>query len=763
MEMVCRMNFDTIFRSPKRYLLISTLIAVIAVLGVQFVKLSTDIRDNFDRENVDLLAFTELEDTYGSTTTATFLLQQPVSSFDKDILLRLNSYTELAERLPFSIQVNSLATSLVIEAESDLITISTINDLLVEGRVPLDDIRDYALRDRSLIRGVLSKDETVSAIHVLFEFDRNNDKSRAEIVNALQVMKTEITSFSSGQRVYLTGSIVIDAARKEATQRNLSFLVPLMYFLTVVFLGALYRSFPLVLITVSIAMLTVAEMLGVAGYVGITLSSNSMSSISVMTGIVIAAVSHLLVQMSQRVDSLGYPEAVKEGVRLNIKPIVLTGVTTFIAFISMNMSELPPLRDLGNLVAIGIFFSLMNCLILLPCILLTVKVTIKDFSAWQVKWFRGYGAWLLKHPKEYFGVIVIISISLVLCSQFNQVRDNFAHYYDESFDFRVANDFADKHLSGLYTLEYSFESLGSGGVTSAKYLADLDRLGEWLKQNDKVRHVSSLVDIIKLMNRTMHDNDERYYKVPTDSALASQFLLVYELSLPNSHSLTQMVNLSKTSSRLVVTVPSMPSDELLALESEISQWLTINTDQFKFHSVTGLSYVFAKVFKTATITSMQSAAIALFLIAGLLIFALKSFPLGILSLVPNMLPFFFAFGIWGVIDGSLIAATTAVVVITLGIVVDDTIHFLHKVQYFVEGGAETEEAIIRTMEEVGPAMVISTLSIGLGFLVLAFSAFLPTIHFGALASLVLFAALLLDLSLLPLLLYFARNRLFNRV
>jgi predicted RND superfamily exporter protein len=416
----------------------------------------------------------------------------------------------------------------------------------------------------------------------------------------------------------------------------------------------------------------------------------------------------------------------------------------------MNTSGIPPLRDLGNLVAVGIVFALINTLFLFPCLLLTFKPQIKHFSEWQMRLFRRYGEWLVAHPRGILVTSLLLTGAFALTSLNNQARDYFAKYYDESFQFRVANDFADAHLGGLYTLDYVIKAPTHGGITDVEYLRDLERFTDWLAQQPDVRHVASFIDIIKRMHKIMHDNTDASYRLPDSNALASQLLLAYELSLPDPQSLTQMIDISKTYSRVVVTIPSLPSDDIFRLESDINRWLTDNTQHFESTGLSGLIYVFSKIFVSSTLESLKSAAIALILIAMLLIMALRSLSLGLLSVIPNVLPFVFAFGIWGIFNGDLLLTTTAVIAITLGIVVDDTIHFLHKVQHFVQDEAmDSRTAVLRTLTEVGPAMVITTLAIGLGFFVLVFSAFLPTVHFGFVAALILFIALVLDLTILP--------------
>lgn len=753
---------EKMYTRPKALAAMVLLLCLVAMGGSGMLVVSNDIRDNLDAQSSELQAFIQYEHTFGSTTSAVVLIQFDDGVFQQQAFTNLQQYTRWAEELPFAYRVNSLTNALVIESIDDNIDVNESFTLLQSSLFSLQDIERLLRKDPQVMGNLVSEDGKVAAIQVLFEIDRSELTIKDEVNAGLYALRDRIRENENTENVYLTGSLIVDDAQKQAVERNYGFLIPLVYVAMFVLLGVMFRSAALVFTVIGCTVLTIMTMMGASGYVGILMTPISMNAISVLTGIVIAALCHILVQIAQRMSSMRYEEAVVAGMRLNIKPILLTALTTLVAFLSLNLSEIPPLRDMGNTVALGIVFSILVALFLFPAILLWLRPRITDFTAGQTRFFKDYGQWLLANTGKVNAVIFITSVSLLFAAQHNTVRDYFAQYYDESFEFRVANDFADQHLTGLLRMEYTFTATAEQGVTDVDYLNSLDQFNQWLEQQPEVRHATNFVTLIKRMNEVWHNNDPAFYRLPPNQEQAAQLLLAYELGLPDPQSLTDLVDLTKTTTRVVISLPSIPSDEMFALEERIESWLQKNGTHFKEYSVTGLSYVLTKVFTDSTVSGLKSTVVAFVFIAVLLVFVFRSLSLGLVSLIPNLLPFGLALGVWALINGDLVLITSAVVTITLGIVVDDTIHFLHKARHFVlEEKQPVEQAIIQTLVEVGPAMVITTVAIGMAFSLLVFSAFLPTVHFGVLSAIILVFALILDLSLMPVLLYLGRRFFFS--
>ena len=254
------------------------------------------------------------------------------------------------------------------------------------------------------------------------------------------------------------------------------------------------------------------------------------------------------------------------------------------------------------------------------------------------------------------------------------------------------------------------------------------------------------------LNKNMHGDDEAYYRIPEQRDLAAQYLLLYELSLPYGLDLNTTIDVGKRNTRMVVTMRNQTSMGLKAMDARAQEWLQANAPEIASPG-SGISMVVANL-SWRNITSMLGGSIlALVLISFILILALRSVRIGLISLVPNLFPVAIAFGIWGYTVQQVGLAIATVVAMTLGIVVDDTVHFLSKyLRARRERGMDPPAAVRYSFNTVGSALVITTVVLVLGFLVLGTSGYRPSSHIGWLSSITLVVALLADFLFLPTLL-----------
>jgi predicted RND superfamily exporter protein len=346
--------------------------------------------------------------------------------------------------------------------------------------------------------------------------------------------------------------------------------------------------------------------------------------------------------------------------------------------------------------------------------------------------------------------VIIVLTAGILKIEFN---DNFIKYFDESFSIRIDTDFMQENLTGLDRIEYSLDSGESGGINNPEYLATVEKFANWYRKQPKVVHVNTITDTMKRLNRNMHGDDETYYRIPEQRDLAAQYLLLYEMSLPFGLDLNNQINVDKSGTRMIVTLRDMTATEVREIDERAREWLKANAPESMLTYGSGLSIMWAHI-TSRNIKSMIWASFgALMLISGILIFALRSFRLGLLSLVPNLMPAFMAFGVWGMIRGEVGIGLSIIVSMTIGIVVDDTVHFLSKyLRARREHNMNPSAAIRYSFNTVGTAMWITTLSLVAGFLVLTFSGYRMNFDMGLMSAITIILALALDFLFLPSLL-----------
>jgi len=202
--------------------------------------------------------------------------------------------------------------------------------------------------------------------------------------------------------------------------------------------------------------------------------------------------------------------------------------------------------------------------------------------------------------------------------------------------------------------------------------------------------------------------------------------------------------------RLVITLHQLSTNEMLAFEQKATNWLKENTPEYMHNADTGSDIIFAHLGMSNVTSMLGGTTIALFLISIILMIALSSVKYGFVSLIPNLAPAAMGFGIWALVSTRVGMGQSIIIGMTLGIVVDDTVHFLSKyLRARREQGMDAKAAVRYSFETVGVALSETTIILVLGFSVLAFSTFVMNADNGLLTSITIAMALIVDFLFLP--------------
>ena len=333
-------------------------------------------------------------------------------------------------------------------------------------------------------------------------------------------------------------------------------------------------------------------------------------------------------------------------------------------------------------------------------------------------------------------------------------NDLFAEYFDESIQFRVDNDFIRQNLTGVMALHYEVASNSEDGIFDPEYLNQLDAFAKWFSTQQYFLHVDTLSDVMKRLNRTLHGDDPEYYRNPDDPVLAAQYMLLYELSLPYGLDLNNLVDVDRTATRMSVILDNIDSKDILLLDNKARSWLAQHAPLLKVSEAVGPSVMFAHISERNLKSMIDGMVLALLLISTVILLSLRTLKLGLLSLLPNTLPILMAYGAWALISGELGMSGTLVSTIVLGVIVDNTVHFLSKyLRAKREKGESAHGATRYAFRTVGIALAVTTIILVGGFSVLGFSAFEMNSLLGQLSAMTFALALIVTYLLLPPLLY----------
>jgi len=741
------------------------LVVLGALLGTGYIgqfattlEFDTNYRAFFSPENSERRNFEEFQATYTKSDNFIFVVvpKNGTDIFTNKNLESVGTLTELAWQLPYTSRVDSITNFQYTYAqEDDLIVEDLIPDPGNSSEVELSRQRSLAL-DEPLLKGILiNSNTTATSINVVLQYPEESLSEVPKAVKVARALRDQITAENPNLEIYLSGTTMLNNAVSEAIITDFKFLIPIMILIVLVITSIAIRSVYATLSTLLLIILSSTIAMGWAGFVGIKLAGPSPSAVIVILTLAIADSIHIILSVRSAMRA-GMPkrEAILEGMRINFLAVSITSITTIVGFLALNFSDSPPFRDFGNISAVGILGAWVLSLTILPALLSIIPfhVASRAPQTSERNILAGFANFVIGHYWILFTVSTITCIGIISFIPNNEYSDQFTQYFDKRIEFRSDTDEIIKYF-GFNSLEFSIPADSPGGVSDPDYLEKLDLFSEWLRAHPMAAHVYAIPDIMKRLNKNLNKDDPIFFKLPGDRELSAQYLLLYELSLPYGLDLNDRISIDKSASRLTVTLDgSITTKQTRAFLTEIDDWFTNNAPELR-SSPTGPQVMFTFIAQRNVESMIQGTTIAIVLIAIIMIFALKSIPVGIISIAPNALPILASFGAWALLNGEVGFAVAAVASLSLGIVIDDTVHFLTKfVRARREMGLNSADSIRYAFQTVGLAILINTLILTSGFMILTLSAFKINTELGLLTSLAIGFALILDFLFLPTLL-----------
>ncbi|MGJ8680286.1 efflux RND transporter permease subunit [Paraglaciecola sp.] len=740
-------------RSPKTVLFIGLLVVLSATFGAKNLYFRGDYKVFFEDNNPQLVAFEKMQDIFSKNDGVSIIIAPKSDNvFSVKTLSLIKSLTEAAEQTPFSSRIDSLSNFQHTWAEyDDLIVEDLVEDISLLDAKELERIRKVALSEPNLVNRLVSAKGHVAVINIAVNLPEGDQTPEVtSIAEFVTSMTSEFKTKYPDHEFHHTGMVFMNYSFSSFAKNDFQSIVPLMFLAIVIILWILLRTFTGTITTLIIIVSSIAATMGMAGWFGLFLSTATVNVPTMVMTLAVAdcvhVISSMLYAMRQGKDK---KEALEYSLKLNWMPILITSVTTGVGFLTLNFAAVPILADLGNMTAVGVIFACIFSLTLLPAMimLLPIKVVQQEKTD-ELGAIERFGEWVIARHKQILPFTIIVTCLAIGFSFKNNLDDIPTDYFDESTPFRQATEFQEKHISGMTSIDFAIYTNEDSGVNRPETLQYVEQFSTWLQQQPEVDHVSTITDTYKRLNKNMHEDNNQFYALPNDREMAAQFMLLYEMSLPYGLDVNNQLDMNKSATRVMVLVKNLGSKELTALETRSQTWFTNNTSGLTLTAASpGL--MFAHISEMNMASMLEGTVIALLLISGLLIFALKSFKMGLISLLPNLLPACIGFGIWGIYSGQVNLGLSIVLSMTLGIIVDDTVHFLSKYRYARTEGKNAEQSVRYAFASVGRALWITTLVLATGFSILMLSPFALNSEMGMLTGIIILVALAVDFLFLP--------------
>jgi hypothetical protein len=752
-----RINAYTDWIIKWRWLVVvlSVVMTLGAASGVRLLKQGLTYRQFFSPSNPQLLATEALEATYTKGDSQVFVVHNPEGSvFVPSAIRAIHELTEAGWQTPYSTRVDSLTNYQHSWAEND--------DLMVEKLIPedieldesvLERARQVAMSEPLMAGNIVTLDEDTTMIIIRVEIPPEDLEAVPLLAEDSRRVLSEIQEAYPDLHFELTGTGLLQAAFNEATVVDGKVIYPSMFVLLLLFLAAFTRSVSGTLVTLCIIGMSAAAGAGAMGYYGFPLNPVLVIAPVIILTLAVADSVHVLSgiihEMRNGTEKI---TAIRRSIAFNLTPVFLTSLTTAVGFLVMNFSDSPPFKHLGNVTATGVGVAWLLSMTFLPAVISMVPIRVKQSNTWIEHFFIGLSDFVISKPRFVAAGMSLVFVILIASTSRIEVNDFPHRYFNEKKDFRRGTDFLENQR-GFFDFSMSVPSTGSGGINDPEYLRELERFETWLQTQPFVVHVSSYSKVIKKLNKNMHGDEAEYYRVPENRELAAQYLLLYEMSLPFGLDLNDMIDVDKSATKVTVLFQNAGLSDIKRVGVDAEAWLNANSSHAAGSPASSYAVMFAYITEANAVSMVWGTLIAFLLIAGILILSLRSWAMGIASLVSNMLPVAAAIGIWALTVVEANFAVSILASLSIGIVVDDTVHILTKYSFARRTmGRNAEEAVRYAFTHVGRAVLSTSLILVGGFSVLMLSSFWATIVIGALTSLTILCALAADFLLLPALL-----------
>lgn len=741
------------FRWP--ILLFLVLITGFFLYQWKFLEMETSAESFFLEGDRTYQAYEEFKETFGSDEFV-YIVFETEDFFQKDTVKLIKDLSlDLEENVPFVEEMKCLINIEYVEGREDEILVYELMEDFPETPEEMETVRRKVMKKPALINSLISPDGKTSAIILEMEIfpEEKGDARKIVAPKVREILaKPEYNAFT----YHVVGPPILDhdldeLASQESSRFGLISLIVEMLILVYIF-RSLHGFFGPALVVV----LSIIWAFGIIGLLGWKLNTFVMIIPPLIIAVGICDSVHVISEfriLSNRFHKRR--EALVKTLSLVGLPCLLTSLTTAVCFFSFVAVDIRPIRDFGVHCALGVIFAFILSVILVPILLYfgknknPAKIN-KDNAAVNDIYHRlltGIGRVNRSYPKVVVAVFILITIISFIGMRMVVVDSGWIEAMHESFPLRQALLFIDSHMGGSMPIEVVVDTGKEDGLKDIKVLKQIESIQQYLNRQPQVKKTNSIIDLLKDLRQSLHGERAEFYTLPDTPVQAAQYLLIYEQA--GGKALDELVSFNYSKARITARVAMMTSAEYIGMLKGLKEFVTANIDPtLKVESTGTVAFqsVFCDYIQKGQIKSFIIAFIA---IAFMMILVLRSVKLGLISMVPNLLPVLFLLGFIGFAGVYLNYFLMMIGIIIIGIAVDDTIHFFVRFRREFNLYSNYEKAMFNTLESVGRPIMFTTLILVLGFLVFIFSVFSGLVWFGMVGAIAFFVALLADFFFVP--------------
>ena len=771
----------SITKHPKKIILFILLVSIFFISNIPKITIDTSTEGFLHKEDPVLVRYEKFKEQFGQDEKIMVVVEAK-DIFDLKTLKTLQAlHNDLAENVPHLNDITSLINARNTRGEGDRLIVEDLFEHFPQNQAELDKLKKIALNNAMYKNLLFNEAHTFTTIILepsayeasanedaldgFGEDEQSNEKaefltdpSKSEMVRAADKIAKK---YNKGDlRVYIAGSLAVNDYNKQAVQKDMQKFVKLVLLMMMVFLFVVFRRISAVLLPIFIVLISLLTTVGTMALVGTPITIPTQILPSFLLAVGIGAVVHLLSMFFKEFNAnANKSEAISHALGHSGLAIIMTSLTTAAGLLSFSTASIAPIADLGVFAALGVMIALVNTIVLLPAILMVLplkpaKEKHQVRSQKMDNFLVAIADFSYNHAKKIVAVSSVIALVYIyFATQVAFKQDSLSWQPDDS-PIKISTFRVDHELRGSVTMEVIIDTKKENGLYNAALLTKIDNLVHEAEQLKTDKHFVGkgwgVGDVLKEIHRALHENKEEYYKITKNDALIPQEFLLFENS--GSDDLEDLVDSQFSKARVTFKLPWMEAGEYAEISDKLTNLLTTELGNDVEVTVTGMVPLFQRTLVAAMDSMATSYVVAFILIAIMMMILLGSVKLGLVSMVPNLLPIIMTIGFMAMVDMPLDIFTMLVGAIVIGLSVDDTVHYFHNFAKYHHQGYSTKAAIEETMRSTGRALVSTSIVLSLGFFVYTFASLSNLINFGILAGGAILIALVSNIFLGPALL-----------
>jgi predicted RND superfamily exporter protein len=786
----------------RKFLFFLGLIAllIIGVLGLQKIVIDSS-NESFLPENDETVTRNEkFKEIFGNEDFV-FIFIEADDVFDPRVLNYIRSLgKDLEKNLPFLKDLVSLTDVEYVAAEGDTLRIAPlIRDPIPGDKKALQEIKEKALAKKSYVDRLFSKDARYTGIAVSLEriphyvyipyrknfspLDQVNQPAESVIMKkdifseaeARQLKDRRLTKVPDprklitpalkvimarhpvkGFKVMATGIPVIDFEGELVISREGGKFGLIALLASIILMIFVFRSPRAVAASCLVLVSTLVIVYGMMGWLRIPITITSVMISPLILVISISYAIHIINHFQHEFRrGRSRKESVSYAYEHGTWPCFLTALTTALGFISFAVVPVKPIRQVGIVCAMGVFIAYFLVIVIIPILFSfgKEKYTEKMKRGKKTKnhpqhitWTIGWADFVIKHARAIAAIFVFIGLFMIAFSFKIRVDTDAIKMMGNKIEYvRNANYIAER-LGGNYSFEVFIKLPEEGMAKDPEVLLAMEQISADIDKWESVKMTSSINNIIKDLNMTMNNNNHRYYVIPRSRELIAQYLLLYEMS--GGENLDDVVDFEYRFLHISVLVRGFSAyfqQNFKQIEEKAKEIFPPGTRV----TVVGDIPILLKMLHLLTWGQINSIFVAFAVITLIMMLILQSIRIGLLSMIPNIIPILMIGGIMGILNFPIDLMTIFIAPMIIGIAVDDTVHYMIHFRQEFDIQLSYPGANRETFSKVGRAIVFTSVILSVGFSIMGLSAIKSMVHMAVLSIIGILSALAADLLVTP--------------